>query len=148
MYIMELLVKIMAAIAWISQRLWETASGTRQMNLLVHNAYFTVARRECYFLNATNLSRDREVEITHVWFALDPQIHAQTPDRPLPKRLRPDETWETWVESDRLPSDLGEKIFTLGRAHLANGREVKSRKNKHVPSQGTVPGGPIAGAQR
>jgi hypothetical protein len=113
------------------------------VSLLVHHAYFTITRRACYFLNVTNLSRDREVEITHVWFALDPQIHALIPDRPLPKRLKPDETWETWVEADRLPSDLGEKIFTLGRVRLSNGREVKSRKNKRVPSQGTVPGGPI-----
>jgi len=140
---MELLLKAIGLITWIPQRVWEMISGRRKVNLLVHYAYFTATRRECYFLNVTNLSHDREVEVTHVWFALNPQIHALATDRLLPKRLKPDETWETWVEADRLPSDLGEKIFTLGRVRLSNGREVKSRKNKRVPTQGIVPGGPI-----
>jgi len=81
--------------------------------------------------------------VTHVWFAVDPEVHANPPDRPLPKRLKPDETWETWVEANRLPSGLGERLFALGRARLSNGRIVKSRKNKSVPSQGAVPGDPI-----
>lgn len=135
--------EISGLITWIPQRLWEMVSGRRRVMLMVHHAYFTQTRRSCYFLNVTNLSRDREVEITHVWFAADSQIHAQTHDRPLPKRLRPDETWETWVEAESLPSDLGEKIFTLGRVRLSNGQEIRSRKNKRVPSQGTVPGEPI-----
>jgi len=79
----------------------------------------------------------------HVWFAIEPEVHAHAIDRPLPKRLRPDESWETWVEADRLPSGLGESLFNLGRARLSTGRVVKSRKNKNVPAQGAVTGGAI-----
>ena len=129
-------------ISWIPQRVWETVLGRRRLRLLAHHAYFSGTGRPCYFLNITNMSRERELEVTHVWFALESEVHARAPDRPLPKRLKPDETWETWVEADRVPADLGEKVFTLGRARLSTGRIIKSRKNETVPSEGTVPGGP------
>ena len=129
---------------WIAERLWRAFSARRRLRLLVHHACFSATGQACYFLNITNLSAQREVVVTHVWFALEnDEVHAKVSDRPLPKRLEPDETWETWVEADRLPADLGEKIFTLGRARLSSGPIVKSRKNKTVPSEGSVPGGPI-----
>lgn len=130
-------------VSWIPQRVWEAVSGRRQLGLLVHHAYFAASGRPCYFLNLTNLSRDRELEVTHVWFAVRPEVHARPPDRSLPKRLKPDETWETWVKADRLPANLGERVFTLGRARLSTGRIIRSRKNRTVPSEGTIPGGPI-----
>jgi hypothetical protein len=64
------------------------------------------------------------------------------PDRPLPKRLKPDETWETWVDVGRVP-DVGDKVYKLGRARLSTGVVIKSRKNAAVPEQGSVPGGPV-----
>ncbi len=130
-------------VTWILQRLWEVFVGRRRVNLLVHHAYFGHTGKACYFLNLTNRSHERDLEVTHVWFALEPEVHAHPPDRPLPKRLKPDESWETWVEADRLPIGVGESLFTLGRARLSTGRIVKSRKNRDVPSQGAVPGGPI-----
>ncbi len=113
----------------------------RQVRLLVHRASFR--DRDCYFLNLTNHSRNREVVITHVWFDTVPAEHALQEDRPLPVRLKPDEPWETWVEAERLPTDIGDAAFTLGRAKLSTGRVIKSRKNKTVPSAGAIPGGPI-----
>lgn len=130
-------------ISWIPQQLWELFVGRKRVTFLVHHAYFAGTGKPCYFLNITNRSRERDLEVTHVWFALEPEVPAHPVDRPLPKRLRPDETWETWVEADRLPADLGENLFKLGRARLSTRRIVKSRKNKNVPSQGAVPGGPI-----
>jgi hypothetical protein len=129
-------------VTWVLQQLWEAFIGRRQATLLVHHAYFGTGRA-CYFLNLTNRSSKRDLEVTHVWFALKPEVHAHPPDRPLPKRLKPDETWETWVEADRLPSGAGESLFKLGRARLSTDRIVKSKKNKNVPSQGAVPGGQI-----
>jgi hypothetical protein len=131
-------------VTWIPQRLWETFTGRRQCTLTVHEARFTATGRACYFLNITNLSRNREVEVTHVWFATDPEVHVSPPDRPLPKRLKPDEPWETWVERERLPTFLGASVFTLGRARLSTGHVIKSRKGKGIPSQGAIPGGPVA----
>jgi hypothetical protein len=78
-----------------------------------------------------------------VWFAIDGDVPAMPPDRPLPKRLKPDETWETWVEADRLPPNLGERAFEFARARLSTGHVIKSRKNTTVPSMGSIPGGPI-----
>jgi hypothetical protein len=128
---------------FVAETLWTGIGGRRRLRLLVHRAYFSGDVRECYFINATNLSHDREIEITHVWFDVTPKVFAMPPDRPLPKRLKTDETWETWVEADRLPRDLGDRVYTLARARLSTGRVVKSRKNEDVPSEGTVPGGPI-----
>jgi hypothetical protein len=130
-------------VTWILQRLWEVLVGRRRVALLVHHAYFAHTDKACYFLNLTNRSRERDLEVTHVWFALEPEVHAHPPDRLLPKRLKPDETWETWVEADRLPLGVAESLFTLGRARLSTGRIVKSKKNRDAPSQGAVPGGPI-----
>jgi hypothetical protein len=130
-------------LTWILQRLWEILVSRRRATLQVHHAYFAGTGRACYFLNLTNRSNQRDIEVTHVWFAVEPEVHAHPSDRPLPKRLKPDETWETWVEADRIPSLVGERIFTLGRARLSTGRILRSQKNEHVPTQGMVPGGPI-----
>jgi hypothetical protein len=114
----------------------------RKIRLTVHRAYFLNSARECYFINITNLSRTREVEVTHVWFDSTPQVPAQEPARPLPNRLKPDESWETWVDVGRLPEHLQEAVYGLARARLSNGATIKSKKNEEVPQEGNVPGGP------
>jgi hypothetical protein len=97
----------------------------------------------CYFINATNLST-RDIEITHVWLECNPDLHIVQPDRVLPKRLKPDETWETWIEAYRVPDSCGDPQI-LARARLSTGAVVQSVKNENVPSVGFIPGGPIAG---
>jgi hypothetical protein len=61
----------------------------------------------------------------------------------LPKRLKPEETWETWVEVNKLPAHLHQSAYTLARARLSNGKIIKSVENIGVPESGTVPGGPM-----
>ena len=117
----------------------------RRLRLTVHRAFFSNTNRECYFVNATNLSKSRDVEITHVWFEGKRQVPILQVDRPLPKRLKPDETWETWIEVERLTPDVLANVFILARARLSTGSIIKSKKNEDVPSTGTVPGGPIHG---
>lgn len=114
----------------------------RRLRLTVHIAYFLYNGAECCFINATNLSL-RDVEITHIWFECEPQIHVFQRDRPLPKRLKPDETWETWLRVDRLPSHIYQNPHKLARARLSTGKIIESQKNDNVPPQGLVPGGPI-----
>jgi hypothetical protein len=91
----------------------------------------------------TNLSRDRGVEVTHVWFDTEPPVHVLLAERPLPVRLRSDESWETWVEAGKLwdrPSVASPSHpETLARVRLSSGKVVKSRPNRHVPSMGFVP---------
>jgi hypothetical protein len=91
-----------------------------------------------YFVTATNLSHSRETEITHVWFDTDPSVHLVMRERPLPARLRPDETWEGWVKATALAH--ASNVERSGRVRLANGRIVKSRRNKDVPPIGYVAG--------
>ncbi len=116
----------------------------RIIRFTVHRAFFLRSGRECFFLNVANLSRTREIEITHVWFDTAPQVPALEPDRPLPKRLKPDESWETWVDAARLPAESQQSAFRLGRLRLSTGTVIKSKKNRNVPPQGAVPGGPVA----
>jgi hypothetical protein len=110
----------------------------RQVRLLVHRAIFLPSSPEYFFLKATNLSPTREVEIEHVWFATQPPVYIVNPARPLPARLRVDETFETWVPVASVP-DVPE-VERLGRARLSNGKVVKSRLNKDIPPVGNVAG--------
>ena len=112
----------------------------RRLRFTVHRAAFVTTGREAFFLNATNLSKDREIELTHVWLASSPPIPALQPERPLPKRLKPDETWETWIYADAVPSDLHHDVVNLARARLSTGKQVTAKLNADVPPTGTVPG--------
>jgi len=123
--------------------LWGTLGDRRKLRLTVHQAYFIGSTTPYFFVNLANLSRSREIEVTHVWFDCSPQVPVIQPNRPLPKRLKPDESWETWIEAGAIPSRLWSEAFTLARARLSNGQTLKSRKNENVPETGTVPGGPI-----
>ena len=114
-----------------------------RLRLTVHLAFFRSSNSPCCFINATNVCRD-DIEITHVWIESDPKVFATNEDRPLPKRLKPHETWETWVPLYRVPSAYqGEELFRRARARLSTGEVVHSVKNESVPEMGSVPGGPI-----
>jgi hypothetical protein len=112
----------------------------RRLRFTVHRAAFLSTGRQAFFLNATNLSKDREIELTHVWLASSPPIAALRPERPLPKRLKPDETWETWIYVDDVPTDLHKSIVSLARARLSTGKQVRAKLNVDAPPIGTIPG--------
>lgn len=128
---------------------WVLASGRcllrswgnrRKLQVRIHRAAFEGGGPECYFVNVTNLSKTREVEITHVWFATNPEVHILEPRRPLPKRLRPDGSWETWISVTELPIQCDEQVARLGRVRMSNGAVMGSKKRREVPSRGFVPG--------
>jgi len=112
----------------------------RVVDVKCHMANFIGRNRSCYFITVTNRSPVRDVEITHVWFDSAPQVPVINPERPLPKRLRPDEPWATWIEAETLPQGLGDRVFTLARVRLSTGRTMKSRLNRRVPPVGEIPG--------
>jgi hypothetical protein len=93
---------------------------------------------EYYFVKVVNLSRQRTIQITHVWFETNPRLDLLIPERPLPAWLRPDEEWEGWVNAAGLPHD--QKVEWLGRVRLSSGKVIKSRLNKDVPPRGYVSG--------
>jgi len=125
---------------WIFDRLQGLQQTRRRVRVLVHRGVFLEDPESVlyYFVKVTNLSQARDIEITHVWFDAEPPVHLLMPARPLPTRLRPDETWEGWVKAAELAyvSDVARS----GRVLLAGGKSVRSRRNKNVPAKGYIAG--------
>jgi hypothetical protein len=86
----------------------------------------------------TNLSENREIEATHIWLESEPELHILNPKRQLPKRLKPDESWETWIELERIPEPIRNNPYDLFRVRLTSGEIINSSQNKNVPRMGTV----------
>jgi hypothetical protein len=114
----------------------------RTVHVTVHGAFFISGPHrgdpKQFFIGVTNLSPQRPVVITHVWFETNPQKHILNLERPLPKRLELDEKWETWIPVADVPTedDLELKVRVL----LSNGEEVKSLPFPNVPPIGFVAG--------
>ena len=90
--------------------------------------------RQQFLIKVTNLSPQREVEITHLWFETNPPTQILNPVRPLPARLRLDETFETWIPVADVPTvDDLERMVCV---QLSNGKVVRSRLNKGVAAYG------------
>jgi hypothetical protein len=116
----------------------------RSLKVRVHRAYFGGRPEECYFINLTNLSSSRTLEVTHLWYE-DEEHHIpinQTA-RKLPARLELDQSWESWIAVATLPLAHRETAFEMFRARTSDGSIFKSEKNDNVPPLGFVPGGPI-----
>jgi len=105
---------------------------------LVHRGIFLPESPDYFFVKVVNLSQSHDIEITHLWFDTDPPVHILNDARPLPTRLRPNETFETWVPVAALPDVPN--MEQLGRVLLSSGQIVKSLLNDDVPRVGTVAG--------
>jgi serine/threonine protein kinase len=122
----------------------ERVSASSSVRLLAHLAAFVGSARVALFVNATNLSETVDREVTHVWIDTNPKVYVENIKRPLPKRLKPQETWETWIELREIPHGLlKEKLATLARARLSTGEIVCGIENKSVPKSGWIPGGRV-----
>lgn len=122
----------------------EKLQNRRKLRVLVHRAYFLDSRGEPagdeqFFVKVTNLSRERDLEITHIWFDTEPQAHILNVARPMPARLRPDETFETWTPVSSVP--VVQEPEWLVRVLMSSGATVESRLNRKVPPVGYVAGG-------
>lgn len=95
------------------------------------------------FVNITNLSGKRDIEVTHVWFEGKPKSFPMPKDRPLPVRLKPSQTWETWIGVEELAPEIQKNPHEAARVRLSSGKVIGSERNAGVPEQGYVPGGPI-----
>jgi hypothetical protein len=117
----------------------------RLLAVRVHRAWFQGDTNACYFINLTNLSPRRAIEVTHVWYEDGPQhIPIIQRSRALPVRLEPDQSWETWIEESVLANASPRAdTFQRFRARISTGAVFTSSWNDDVPAVGTVPGGPI-----
>ena len=115
--------------------------AVRHVRVTVHRGYLGDTPEQMVFINVTNLSPSRDIEVIRVWFATAPSIEVSNPHRPLPKRLRIDESWETWTTLGNFsPLDVP-YAETLGRVELSSGKVFRSIARKTVASHGPVPGG-------
>jgi hypothetical protein len=120
-----------------------TDAATRVLAVRVHRGYFSGQDEECHFVNLTNLSSSRAIEVTHVWYEDEAQhIPIMQPSRRLPVRLELDQSWETWIETSRLPSLYRENAMSRFRARISTGEVFASVANPSVPPIGFVSGGP------
>lgn len=127
---------------WLLDRLAAREQRRRRVQVRVHraDAFTDGGKVDCYFVNVTNLSPQREIVVTHVWFETTPPVHVLNPQRPLPKRLALDEPWETFAPVAAVPGDP-ERVLYLARVRLSTRAVIKSRPAKNVPPYGTIPGG-------
>jgi hypothetical protein len=121
-----------------------TDAAGRLLAVRVHRGYFPGQNAECHFVNLTNLSSSRIIEVTHIWYEDEAHhIPIMQPSRPLPVRLELDQSWETWVQTWTLPSPYRENAMSRFRARISTGEVFASVANPSVPPMGFVPGGPV-----
>jgi hypothetical protein len=113
----------------------------RRVRVQAHRGVLLVADDPCLFVNVTNLSSKRDVEVTHVWLETHPALVVLNHDRPLPKRLKPDESWETWFPLDLIPASELPFAEYAGRVQLSNGSVFRSVLRRKIPAAGFIPGG-------
>lgn len=116
----------------------------RKVSVLVHKGVFEDDHPEgrdldekYYFVKIINTSPWRDLEVSHIWVDTDPIFHVLNDDRPLPARIRPDETFETYIPELDLPKHH-ENIETLVKVQLSVGKIFSSHQNIKVPGQGQI----------
>ncbi len=107
------------------------------IRVLVHKARFLNDPIQHFFIKIVNGTRDAEVEVTHVWYENDTES-VEILTAPLPRRLKPSETYETWVPV----SDISEHddIFQHFRVMVSTGEVFTSQQNVNVRPKGFVAG--------
>ncbi len=115
----------------------------RRVRVRTHEAVFEGSTELCIMINVVNLGQS-PITITHVWLGGELELHLRNPRRPLPKRLEPDEPWETWSPLSEFGSLLrmpdAEQVLRSARVRLSTGRVVKAKPSRDVPVTGVVPG--------
>jgi len=124
----------------LRQKPRQIAHDANLIRVRVHRAYFRTKPDEpCFFINVVNSSQTTDIEITHVWYANSTRIDILEPRRPLPRRLRPNASWETWIRTTNIPADPNP--FTKFHVRISTGAVFSSEQNRDVPPRGFVPGG-------
>jgi hypothetical protein len=77
--------------------------------------------RDCWFISVTNVGTNESLEITAVWFETAPRRFVDRRQRRLPVTVRPGDTWDTWIEVEKLPDAVREDAHALARVRLGTG---------------------------
>jgi hypothetical protein len=70
----DLIALLTAPLLWVA----DLVRGRRHVRVLVHRAFFLPESPWYYFVTVVNLS-SREIQITHIWFDTNPQVHIVNP---------------------------------------------------------------------
>jgi hypothetical protein len=115
----------------------------RRVRVRTHEAVFEGSTELCIMINVVNLGQ-RPITVTHVWLGGERELHLRNPRRPLPRRLEPDEPWETWSPLSEFGSLLrnldSDEILRSARVKLSTGHVIKAKPSRDVPVAGAVPG--------
>jgi TIR domain len=126
-----------AKLAWIKATHEERPEGG--VTLTVHQAVFIGSTLPQFFLKVRNWSRDEPIQLNRIWFATDPEVVVDNPDRPLPARLDAGDLFETWIPVRYVAR--GPDVEFLARLELEGGLVVKSRPNRTMAPAGQIGGG-------
>lgn len=113
---------------------------TRSIRVRVHRAFLVSnpAQVHYYFINVLNTSNAAEVEVAHVWYEGSRRVDIIQPQRPLPRLLPPNQSWETWVKVTDIPDDPD--LFGNFRVRLSTDEVFESEERRNVQGAGFVPG--------
>jgi hypothetical protein len=122
----------------------EVSQRRRRVRVRTHEAVFHGASEVCVMVNVVNLGQ-RPITVTHVWLGGATPMYVDNQHRPLPRRLEPDEPWETWSALSEFGSllrtlDDADELLRSARVRLSTGRVIKARPDRNVPAVGAVPG--------
>jgi hypothetical protein len=112
--------------------------ATRSVRVRVHRAFFVNDTIQHYFINIVNTSDTSEIEVTHVWYEGSRRVDIIQAQRPLPRLLRPNQSWETWVRVMDIPDDP--YLFRNFRVRLSTDEVFESEERRDVQGMGFVPG--------
>ncbi len=122
---------VSSAGGWFGQRL-------RRVSVTAHRGFFSGQTEEQIFVTVTNLSEKREIEVVRVWLDAVPSVEVLA--QHLPKRLKTDESWATWLPVAAVsPLELPYAEYRL-RVRLSSGKEVRSVRTKNPAPVGFLPG--------
>jgi TIR domain len=109
-----------------------------RVTLRVHTAMFMPSSPPYFFLKIRNESSE-SIHLKDVWFATNPIVAVENPQRPLPTVVAPGDLFETWILTELVP--LNSRIYFLARAEIEDGVVIESLPNTQVPPAGMIGGG-------
>jgi hypothetical protein len=124
---------VLAAKLWrdLWNGLMQSAADRGRLKVTVRRSLWEPAPgqpgRDCYFI-ALRSCADVDVLVTQVWFECEPRAFVDRRQRRLPKVLAAGETWETWLEVDKLPERVRDQAYALARVRLASGTVLRGRR--------------------
>lgn len=124
---------------WLVGKVLEARDARKDVRVLVHLAYFTHDKtaKPYYFIKVANLSPNSKFTITHIWVGDGKnKVNILNIQRPLPHKLEPSDTWETWIPKELVKEQ--KDVFKKFQVMLTDGKVYKSKKNTNVPSAGFV----------